>query len=209
MQPVQAGRVGQMALGILRNLPRSAINAANHPTNFHAFPRSVSALNTSRRTPGGDYVSVLRIDEPGTDGLFGLHQLQPVGYAGATGDGALDLHGFDVEVVDDTKLRFWMVNHRPPLDEQGGFLDAEKVGANSTIEVFEVERGEGEEKKQMVHLKTISDAAVITPNKVAATGDGGFVATNDKSGKGKCLGNSSANILHIMLIPASFQQSVW
>ena len=144
---------------------------------------SVSKLNVSGRTPGGDYVSVLNIDDPGTDGLFGLHQLKPTGYIGAIGDGTLDLHGFDVEVVNSEKLRFWMINHRPPVDADKRYLDATKVGANSTVEVFEVTRGSDE----MVHIKTIADKAIDTPNKLAATGNGGFVMTNDKSSKGRKL----------------------
>ena len=142
---------------------------------------SVSRLNVSGRNPGGDYVSVLNIDDPGTDGLFGLHQLKPKGYAGAIGDGTLDLHGFDVEVVNSETLRFWMINHRPPVDANKKYLDATKAGANSTVEVFEVIRGSDE----MVHIKTIADKAIDTPNKLAVTGNGGFVITNDKSSKGK------------------------
>ena len=143
----------------------------------------MSKLNVSGRTPGGDYVSVLNIDNPGTDGLFGLHQLKPTGYAGATGDGTLDLHGFDVEVLSDEKLRFWMINHRPPVDSDEKYLDAVELGANSTVEVFEVTRRSNE----MVHVKTITDIAIDTPNKLAATGDDGFVMTNDKSSKGRKL----------------------
>lgn len=142
----------------------------------------MSKLNVSGRRPGGDYVSVLDIDEPGADGLFGVRQLKRRGYVGATGDGSLDLHGFDVEVVDGgSRLRFWMINHRPPVDGAGRYLDAGKVGANSTVEVFDVERG-GEEV--MVHVRTIASGVVATLNKLAATGDGGFVVTNDHSHKG-------------------------
>ena len=140
----------------------------------------MSKLNVSGRRPGGDYVSVLDIDEPGADGLFGLRQLKPSGYTGATGDGSLDLHGFDVEVLDEATLRFWMINHRPPVDEHGKFLDAVKLGANSTVEVFDVARGTDE----MVHVRTIASEAIATPNKLAATGVGGFVVTNDHSHKG-------------------------
>lgn len=89
----------------------------------------MSKLNVSGRRPGGDYVSVLDIDEPGADGLFGLRQLKLRGYEGATGDGSLDLHGFDVEILDGSTLRFWMINHRPPVDGDGRYLDAVKLGA--------------------------------------------------------------------------------
>lgn len=141
----------------------------------------MSKLNVSGRRPGGDHVSVLEVDEPGPDGLFGVRRLKVRGYGGANGNGSLDLHGFDVEVGDGgSRLRFWMVNHRPPVDAEGRFLNAGRVGANSTVEVFDVERGGGE----MVYVRTIASAVVATPNKVAATGDGGVVVTNDHSHKG-------------------------
>ena len=126
-----------------------------------------------------DHVSVLDIDAPGADGLFNLRQLKPVGYSGVAGDGSLRLHGFDAEAVDDNTLRFFLINHRTLADDTGERVDATKVGANSTLEVFEVKRGSNE----MTHVKTVSSPAIHTPNKVAATGDGGFVVTNDHSGK--------------------------
>ena len=140
-------------------------------------------MNAAGRQPGGSWVSVLDIDEPGADGLFGLRQMKVTGYRGAAGpsDVDLDLHGFDVEVIDNERLRFWLINHRPPVDENGIILDATKVGANSTIEVFESKRGEDE----LVHVRTIWDEAIFTPNKLAATGDGGLVVTNDMSSKGE------------------------
>lgn len=138
---------------------------------------SMLRLNSSR--PGGDHVSVLKIDEPGKDGLFGLHTLRTVGYKGVTSAGSLDVHGFDVEALDDSRLRFWMINHRPPVDEKNIVLDANKLGANSTIEVFEVTRGSSE----MVHFSTISSEVIATPNKVAAVGDGGVLMTNDHNQK--------------------------
>lgn len=131
-------------------------------------------LNSSR--PGGDHISVLKIDEPGEDGLFGLHVFKPVGYKDRTSSAEfLDLHGFDVEALDDSRLRFWMINHRPPVDEKNIVLDANKLGANSTIEVFEVTRG----SREMIHTSTISNEVISTPNKVAALGDGGVLMSND------------------------------
>ena len=145
---------------------------------------SMDRFNTSGRKSGGDHVSVLRIDSPGGDGLFGLRQMKPVGYVGSTGNGELALHGFDVEVLNDGKLRFWMINHQPPLDEVDDnrtFAHAYRHGANSTIEVFDVIRG-GE---AMQHVKTIAKEAIDTPNNLAATGDGGLLVTNDHSAKGE------------------------
>ncbi|MCJ1246589.1 hypothetical protein MMC30_003798 [Trapelia coarctata] len=136
-------------------------------------------FNFAGRHPEGAFVSMLHIDEPGADGLFGLHRMQTIGYDGATGDGTLDTVGFDVELIGNSKLRFWIVNNRPPIDDNGQLLDAHKVGANGTVELFESERG----SDRLFHLKTFSDKALATPNKPAAVGNGAFLVTNDKSGK--------------------------
>lgn len=147
-----------------------------------AWTPSMSYLNASRRT-GEDHVAVLDIDNPGADGLFGLRELKLSGYTGAAGTQSIDLHGFDVEVVDKNTLRFFMVNHRPATDESGTlFLNAKDVGANSTVDIFEV--GRGKTATEMKWVRTVSDAAIYTPNRLALTGDGGFVISNDKSGKG-------------------------
>jgi hypothetical protein len=53
-----------------------------------------------------------------------------------------------------------MINHRPPVNEAGNFLDASKVGANSTIEVFEHVTG----SKELDYVKTIWSESVYTPN---------------------------------------------
>jgi hypothetical protein len=49
----------------------------------------------------------------------------------------IDLSGFDIEVISNSRLRFWMVNNRPTVNKVGNFLEATKFGANCTIEVFE------------------------------------------------------------------------
>lgn len=107
-----------------------------------------------------------------------------VGYEGTTGDGTLDPLGFDVETMSDSRLRFWMINYRPPVDQDQKYLDAVKLGANATVEIFELVRG----ADHMNRVKTFTNTAIATPNRVAATGDGGFVVTNDKSTKRRCLG---------------------
>lgn len=141
----------------------------------------MSRLNISGRRPGGSELMALNIDSPGEDGLFGLHSITPIGYDGASGDGTLDLVGFDVEVVDQTALRFWLINQRPPVDENRNYLDARKIGANATIDVFELKRGQ----PKMVHVKTVADPAIYSPNGIAFAGDGSFFVSNDHSGKGK------------------------
>ena len=137
----------------------------------------MSRLNASGRKPGGDHVAVLQIDEP--DEFLGLRQLKPTGYEGPSGHGTLALHGFDAETLTAPKLRFWMINHQPPVDETMRLLDATKLGANSTVEVFEVTRGLDE----MINIMTFANSIITTPNGLAATGDGGFLISNDHSSK--------------------------
>jgi hypothetical protein len=117
----------------------------------------------------------LDIDSPGDDGLFGMRAIKPVGYDGPTGDGTFDSIGFDAEAVDSKTLRFFITNQRPPVDEQNNFLDAEALGANTTVEVFEMIRGQSE----MRHVRTVSSPAVIAANRPAALGGGAFVVSND------------------------------
>lgn len=142
---------------------------------------SLLRMNASGRASGGDYVSMLHIDEPGDDGLFGLSQLKPIGSEFGTKKEILGLHGFDVESMNESKLKFWLINHRAPVDAHTKLLDATKLGANSTVEEFELIRGSNE----MRRIKTIANEVIATPNKLAATGDGGFLVTNDHSGKGE------------------------
>ena len=163
--------------GTHREIPLQCSNATSVLKNV----RSVTKVNLTGRRPGGDYVSVLNIDEPGSDGLYGLHQMDVVGFNGPTPADGLELHGFDVEVVSDSKLNFWMINHRAPIDENGQYLDPTKVGTNSTVELFSVERG----SDQLQYESTVASDAIYTPNSLVVTGDGGFVVTNDKSQKGK------------------------
>ncbi|PVH81997.1 calcium-dependent phosphotriesterase [Cadophora sp. DSE1049] len=148
---------------------------------------------SSRRgwSPGGDrynisardfndHVSVLNIDEAGPDGLYGLHKLDITGnYVSASGGKEIDVHGIEMEVLSSTRLRFWMNNHRPPVDANGNFLDGKKLGANSTIEVFEHTRG----STTLEHVKTIFHEAVSTPNGLLADGNGGVYITNDHNSK--------------------------
>jgi hypothetical protein len=138
-------------------------------------------FNVTGRRPSGAVVSVLDIDSPDADGFYGLRQLEIVGYTGSRNDGTLDTVGFDVEVLDDATLRFWMVNMQRPGNDEQKFLDVTKVGANATIELFELDQ----DRRQMVHIKTFIHEAIATPNKPAATGDGGFLVTNDHSTKCK------------------------
>lgn len=143
---------------------------------------SVNAANTSARK-GTDHFTVLNIDEPGVDGNFGPRALMiSGGYKGAFGGKELDLHGFDIEKIDDSRSRFWVINHRPPFNYTSGLaLDAPTYGANSTVEVFEHRIG----SSSLDFVKTISDPSIYTPNDLTVTGNGGFLITNDHVEKGK------------------------
>lgn len=133
-----------------------------------------SKYNISARSRT-DHIAVLNIDQPGPDGLYGLQKLKVGGYFGD-----LDLHGFDVRSIDG-RLRFWLINHRPPVDPTTGeFLDAWTVGANSTIEIFDLD----EASETIEYVKTIASDAIVTPNNLAVDKNGlGIVITNDHNAK--------------------------
>lgn len=137
-------------------------------------------LNVSARR-GSNWISVLDIDHPGADGLYGLRKMR----IGGSYTGDLDLHGFDVKEVDGGVLRFWMINHRPPINgDTGELLAAEEVGANSTIEIFDLDHS----REAFQHVKTISSDAVVSPNNLAVEEDGnGFLITNDHTRKSGAL----------------------
>ena len=140
---------------------------------------SVNKVNATGRRPGGSELIKLDIDQPGDDGLFNLRAIKPLGYTGATGDNSLDLLGLDAQILDADTVHFYFVNQRPPVDAAQNILDSSALGANSTIEVFEMKKGED----QMRHLRTIWSPAVWTPNRIAALGNGTLLVTNDHSVK--------------------------
>lgn len=141
----------------------------------------VKHLNVSGRRPGGSELIALDMDDPGVDGLYNLRAIKPLGYTGAKGEGdeELDLLGFDAEILDGDTIEFTFVNERPPVGAFNNYLDASVLGANSTIDVFELKRG----SDSMRHVRTIWSSNVPTPNRVAALGNGEFVVTNDHSTK--------------------------
>jgi hypothetical protein len=138
----------------------------------------------SGRTPNGRFVA-LNIDSPGLDGNYGSSKLQITGkYLGAAGSQAIDPNGFDVEILPNNRLRFWMTNLRPPVDAiSGEFLDATNIGANATVESFELVRGEN--KLEWTGTFGANNGVVHSTNKVAADLNGGFVVTNDHSSPSK------------------------
>jgi hypothetical protein len=141
-------------------------------------------------------VSVLNIDRLDSDGLYGLHELQITGnYRSPTGGKDIDLNGFDVEVLSSSRLRFWMVNNRPAVDQEGNFLDAAKVGANCTIEVFEHIRG----SKNLEFIKTIHNDAIPSPNNVATTGRDSIFITNDHTNRVGTVHSSSFSLIALTI----------
>ncbi|GFF92258.1 hypothetical protein IFM61392_09903 [Aspergillus lentulus] len=131
-----------------------------------------------------DHFSVLNIDYPGEDGLYGVHHLEVTGpYKGINpeNENVLDLHGFGVRKLSQSRLQFFIVNHRPPTSP--GELLAENinvVGDNATIEVFEMERG----SSKLEFVKTIVDDNLISPNDLTWVSEGHIIITNDHLTKG-------------------------
>ncbi|KAI9163790.1 calcium-dependent phosphotriesterase [Paramyrothecium foliicola] len=128
-------------------------------------------FNHSTRT-GTDHITVLDIDQPGSDGLFGVRQLE----VSDSFHGDLDLLGMEAR-NSDGHLRFWLVNHRLPLNATTGEVreDASSFGANSTIEIFDLSHV----SNKLEHVKTIYSDAIITPNSIAVSEDGlDFFVTN-------------------------------
>lgn len=71
------------------------------------------------------------------------------------------------------------------MDSRSGQVlkDATTLGANSTIEIFELSR----DSSEMTFIKTIASEHLIAPNNIAAFSDGTALVTNDHSSKGECV----------------------
>lgn len=121
------------------------------------------------------------IDDWTGDGFHEPRKLEIAGgYEGAGGGSVLDLHGFTVTKLFDGGLQFHLINHRPPTDLFGRMLpDAAKVGANSTIEVFDLAYGTA----RLVHNRTIASSALVSPNNLMVDFDGNYLTTNDHDTK--------------------------
>ncbi|KAF9268918.1 hypothetical protein L218DRAFT_977335 [Marasmius fiardii PR-910] len=88
-------------------------------------------------------------------------------------DRELSVHGMDVvpSSSNPEELFVYLVNHRPPL--RG---DPNKIGVDSVIEIFKTSLKSG----KLIHLKTVEDPSIITPNDVSGDPDGkSFYFTND------------------------------
>lgn len=143
----------------------------------------VDHLNASSRSLT-DRIAVLDTRAPGAL-RDRIQWLTIENFSGINGDSTLNLHGLDIWVDESsssgtTTLKILLNNHRPPLDPiTGAALDATKVGANSTIELFVTEPGSG----SMKHVRTYADPLIQTPNRVAWVNDHAFVFSNDHSSK--------------------------
>lgn len=151
-----------------------------------AWTPAIDALDVSGR-PNTDYVAIL--DTKATGPIASkITTVKPTSYTGT-----LNLHGISVYEIPAKSaelkptLRIFLNNHRPPIDPvTKTVLDATKVGANSTFELFETTLGEG----RMRHIRTYVGEAIRTPNRPAAVGPDSFVFTNDhktKTGLGRKL----------------------
>lgn len=136
-------------------------------------------MNYTGRRAGGSELIALDIDNPGVDGLYNLRVIKPIGFKGAIGDETIDLLGFDAEILDGDTINFYFINQRPPIGPFNNPMDASKLGDNSTVELFEMRRGE----EVMRHLRTVYSPNVFTPNRIAVVGNGAFLVTNDHSGR--------------------------
>ncbi|KAG9233147.1 serum paraoxonase/arylesteras-like protein [Amylocarpus encephaloides] len=123
-----------------------------------------------------DHITILPLDVPPSTVLSNLRTLAlPTTYQSSASNQEIDTLALTIEQVSPDRLRLFAVNHRPPVG-----MDPETYGANSTIEVFELERGGGE----LEYVKTIwSEGVVKTPNNLVGDGEGGVWVTNDHDAK--------------------------
>jgi hypothetical protein len=127
----------------------------------------------------GDHIAVLDIDHPGADGLFGVRALT---VAESFPDAELQLHNVEARRLDSGTLRFWLVNHRVPVNETTGELlpVGNAVGSNDTIEIFDLDEPAG----RLDHVRTIASPALVSVNNIAAGPDGrSLFFTNDHTNR--------------------------
>lgn len=140
-----------------------------------AWTPAIDNLDVSGR-PNNDYVAILDTKATGPIAKR-ITKVKPTSFSGT-----LNLHGISVYEVPAKSselkptLRIFLNNHRPPIDPVSKtVMDASKVGANSTFELFEATLGES----RMRHIRTYVGDAIRTPNRPAAVGPDSFVFTND------------------------------
>ncbi|KAE8211083.1 hypothetical protein CF327_g5127 [Tilletia walkeri] len=157
---------------------------------------TMDRLNAAKR-PTTDAVYV--VDTRGSGSFASrITKIQPTSFDGINGDATLNLHGIAVlevaskptpaegnDLVMDASytpptLYLYFNNHRPPMDPSTGkLLNAVKVGANSTVEIFKTTLGD----KKMEHVRTYTSEHIHTPNRVAPISPDSFLWTNDHAVK--------------------------
>ncbi|CDR87722.1 uncharacterized protein SPSC_03492 [Sporisorium scitamineum] len=144
-----------------------------------AWTPAIDNLDVSGR-PNNDYLAIL---DTRASGPFAsrITKIKPVSYSVT-----LNVHGISVFEVPAKSaelkptLRIFLNNHRPPIDPvTKTVMDATKVGANSTFELFETTLGEA----RMRHIRSYVSDTIRTPNRPAAVGPDSFVFTNDHAAK--------------------------
>lgn len=152
---------------------------------------SIARLDASKRSLK-DKIIVLDLDDPAGDS-FAHRVLKTPDYTGINGDGKLSLVAI-TGVEHDDHIDLFLNNNRPTIYHQSGDLaDNEKVGANSTIELFRVSTDSP--ALMANHIKTFSDGVIATPNRVAPTTEGSFYFTNDHGTSKTGLGHQLSPIL--------------
>jgi sugar lactone lactonase YvrE len=103
----------------------------------------------------------------------------------------LHLHAIDawIDPKDSEKLTFFINNHGVPAEG-----DPHKVGADSTVEIFETRLG----SKTWRHVQTVRHPLVLTPNNIVSTGPRSFYISNDHFHK-----TSFKRILPLYRLPGS------
>ncbi|KAL0936457.1 serum paraoxonase arylesterase [Colletotrichum truncatum] len=145
--------------------------------NAHQF--NVSGRSTR------DAIVALDIDKPKGD-AFEYRTLSTPGFTGTAGDGLLQLVGFTgIDAPNGDRVELLVVNNRPPIDPATGeVLDEAHEGANSTIEVFET----GPLATGLKHIRTLANANISSPNRIAALSSTSFYFTNNSGDKKRGLG---------------------
>lgn len=164
-----------------------------HPTD--SLSLSQDRLDWNKAPPTTDYIAVVDTRASG-HWSDRIRKITPKNFPGVQVNGKpiWNLHGISVHVVDPVlpgskpTLKFFLVNHRPPVDALGR-VDAAaalKSGANSTVELFTTTVGSDE----FEYEHTYAHPEIRTPNSIAATGKDSFIFTNDhgaKVGHGRAL----------------------
>lgn len=103
-------------------------------------------------------------------------ELSMSGFSGTQDDG-ININGFTGADSDNGCITLFVTNFRPSVDPLTWMVlpDQAAVGANSTIELFK----KCPMEDFIEHIRTISDPAVVSPNRVAMADGGGVYLTND------------------------------